>query len=493
MTVFAIANQKGGCGKTTTAINLAACLAEAGKSVLLIDLDPQAHSTIGFGLDPETIENSIVDALNEDASKALAIEDVLTQVSSRLDIAPSEVELSAFEQRWSGIDGREEVLFKKLESVSQFYDFVLIDCPPNIGLLTFNALRAADKILIPVEPSFFSVHGLKKLTETVSLVEETFSKKLELNVLFNLWTPRSTLVRQICQKLEEQFKGRIFVTRIRKNNRLQQAVEAGKPITEFDRDSSGCKDYRALAKELLEGDRSREVPETLLRELEKEKVLMVAKEEEIREETMKGGEEAAGSQESVPAVPREETPHLHGQNGTRRCGVGEPQGSEENQIQKAIPEEEGKQETEAQESIPSFEMVSQEIGTSPEEKGWAERYQLGGEPRNELELNEAAREVPQERQDSASDATNETELSEVVFSFPATGARKVDVIGNFTDWKPVALNPPPGPQGVWVKIFRLPKGVYQYKFLVDGKKTIDLRNPRFGMCTQGGIASLIEV
>ena len=464
--VFAIANQKGGCGKTTTAINLAASLAECEKSVLLIDLDPQAHSTLGLGIDPEKLEKSLSNVLNEEPGKAFEIEDVLVRVCPRLDLAPSQIFLSAFEQRWAGVEGREDVLYRKLQPLGQLFDFVLIDCPPNIGLLTFNALRAADDVLVPVEPSFFSLHGLKKLVETVGLVEDTFSKQIALRALLTLWDPRTILAREVWKKFVSHFAGKVYTTYIRKNNRLQQAVEAGKPITLFDPDAAGSKDYKALAKELLELE-AKEVSKTLVDEIEREAVLMAGKAQELpqRDKQQEVGR-AESPEEAIPISPEKKT-----------AGVESGEGFEREGVQEAGVEEE----TVKERQVDSIDRVYEEIRTLPEEEVAGTKLQ-------------AEENVAVGQSDSSKvEALREAEEAEVVFSYLAPTARNVEIIGDFTDWQALRLNPPPGSQGVWMKIFHLRKGAYQYKFLVDGKKTIDLKNPRFGVCPQGGIASIIEV
>src|SRR3954465_11637514 len=173
MRTIAIINQKGGCGKTTTSINLAACLARLGEKTLLVDMDPQGHCAVGLAVPEEQIERTIFDALiDESLGRVAKVSEIVWQIASDFDLAPSNIKLSAFEQVFAGKSGREDRLSKALEPVRENYEWCIIDCPPSVGLLTFNALRACDEVIVPVESRAFSLHGLAKMMETLEVLKD---------------------------------------------------------------------------------------------------------------------------------------------------------------------------------------------------------------------------------------------------------------------------------------------------------------------------------
>ena len=187
MRTIAIINQKGGCGKTTTSINLAACMARLGHKTLLVDMDPQGHCGIGLAVPEEQIERTIFDALIEPADtrdgKVPKVSDIVWQIATDFDLAPSNLKLAAFEQVFSGRQGREDRLAKALEGVKDNYEWCIIDCPPSVGLITFNALKAADEVVVPVETGYFSLHGLAKMMETLEHLKERSGKQIYIRVL----------------------------------------------------------------------------------------------------------------------------------------------------------------------------------------------------------------------------------------------------------------------------------------------------------------------
>ena len=261
MRSIAVMNQKGGVGKTTTVVNVGAALAEAGQQVCLVDVDPQAHASLHVGVDPRPEQPSIYDVLAGKVSLGDARRKVwenLWLVGSSLDLAAAEIELA-------GVDGREVVLRDKLREDPQPPDYLLIDCPPSLGILTLNALAAVEEVFIPLQPHFLALHGLGKLLETIELVAARINRRLRLSgVVFCMYDSSTRLAAEVSQDVEEFFRaarGRqtpwagaeIFRTRVRRNVRLAEAPSFGQSIFQYAPDSHGAEDYRRLAGEILAG------------------------------------------------------------------------------------------------------------------------------------------------------------------------------------------------------------------------------------------------
>ena len=251
MRVIAIVNQKGGCGKTTTTVNLAGCLAAEGARVLVVDLDPQAHATLALGIDPDSLDENLYEVLAEPGG-AGQLARVVVEVSDDLHVAPSGIVLSALEQKLASerTDARTERLANALQALPPLYDYVLIDCPPNVGLLTFNALRAAGEVIIPLETSFFAIDGVQKLLETIGLLSDRIGHDLNVRILPTLYDGRTRYARETLGRIRERFKDMCFDTVIRSNVKLREAAARGVPIVRHARSANGAIDYGALAVEL---------------------------------------------------------------------------------------------------------------------------------------------------------------------------------------------------------------------------------------------------
>ncbi len=251
MRVIAIVNQKGGCGKTTTTVNLAGALAADGNRVLILDMDPQAHATLAMGLEPDDLEMNLYEVLVEPAGSE-RLDSVIIDVSDQIDIAPSSIVLSALEQKLATErhDARTERLSAALDTLPPLYDYVLIDCPPNVGLLTFNALRAASEVIIPLETSFFAIDGVQKLLETIGLLSDRIGHELSVRVLPTLYDGRTRYARQTLGDIRELFKELCFDTVIRLNVKLREAARAGVPISIYAKSANGAVDYASVAMEL---------------------------------------------------------------------------------------------------------------------------------------------------------------------------------------------------------------------------------------------------
>lgn len=247
--IIAIANQKGGCGKTTTAVNLGACLAEQGKKTLIIDFDPQAHATICLGLEPEACGNTIYEATTE---IGITIDDVTRETKyPNLKIVPSKLMLAGAELRLRPI-ARDFILKKLLTDISDKHDFILIDCPPALGFLTINALTASNEVLIPCQTEYLSIEGLKQLLNTIDEVRISLNRDLKITGLLpTIFDKRELLGRESLEGLKGFFKEQVFKTIINENTSLAQASSKGCPVIYYDKKCQGAKDYRSLAQEIM--------------------------------------------------------------------------------------------------------------------------------------------------------------------------------------------------------------------------------------------------
>ncbi len=248
--VIAIFNQKGGVGKTTTNVNLSACIAQKGKRVCVIDIDPQGNSTSGFGIDKSRLEYSIYDVIVNEVNIDAA---VLNTEYENLDIIPSSVQLAGAEIELAAMDHRESKLRNAIEKIKSRYDFIFIDCPPSLGLLTINSLSAVDSVLIPIQCEYYALEGVSQLMNTIQLVKKSINPVLDIQgVVISMFDGRTNLSIQVVDEVKAYFKGKVYATIIPRNVRLAEAPSFGQPIIYYDEKSKGAEAYIELAEEFLD-------------------------------------------------------------------------------------------------------------------------------------------------------------------------------------------------------------------------------------------------
>lgn len=247
--IIAIANQKGGVGKTTTSINLSACIAAKGKKVLVIDIDPQGNTTSGYGIEKNELENTIYELILGDCS----IEDcILKEVFPNISILPSNVNLAAAEIELIGVEKKEYILKNEVDWVKDRYDFIIIDCPPSLSLLTVNAMTTADSVLVPIQCEYYALEGLSQLIHTVNLVKERLNPDLDMDgVVFTMYDSRTNLSAQVVENVKSHLSQNVYKTLIPRNIRLAEAPSYGKPINMYDPKSAGAESYMSLAEEVI--------------------------------------------------------------------------------------------------------------------------------------------------------------------------------------------------------------------------------------------------
>lgn len=247
--VISVVNQKGGVGKTTTTISLGACLAMRGKKVLIVDLDPQGNATSGYGFDKSSLESSVYDVLVNDAS----IDEVIQSTNRKnIDMCPTNIDLAGAEVELVSAMSRETILKRAIDSVLERYDFVLIDCPPSLGLLTLNALAASTGVLVPIQGEYYALEGLTQLIDTINLVKKHLNPKIGIfGVVITMFDGRTQLTRQVTEEVHKYFGEKVFKTYIPRNVRLAEAPSYGKTIVEYDPKSKGGKAYASLSLEVI--------------------------------------------------------------------------------------------------------------------------------------------------------------------------------------------------------------------------------------------------
>jgi chromosome partitioning protein len=448
MKTIAVVNQKGGCGKTTVSINLASALAEAGQRVLLVDMDPQSHCAVGLAVPEEQIEQSIYDVLiSRSRNEPIKITEILWQICDRLELAPASIDLSAFEQQMVGVNERETCLKEALNDMEDSYDYVIVDCPPAVGLLTFNALKAATEVIVPVETGYFALHGLSRQLETLSILCRRSGQKVNVKVLASMYDIRTKMAREILADLRSRFGDKMFNTIVCFNTKIKEASSFGQPIGEYDHASKGWRDFSALAEEIL-GAQTRQQRSEIVNSLADQLESISATADELLQAAkppVKTAEPLCIEQPE-PAL-REEEPALAGtlvaSNIEERTEFPEVKAQEEPQAVEALKVETSEKRTEAK--------LSEYYGVT--------------------QINDA-----------------------VVFVTLYPRALSVQIAGDFNNWQPQQhVMEKVGDSGVWQTKMKLNPGRYRYRLVVDGQWQQDPYNELTELNPFGGFNSVVEV
>jgi len=448
MRTIAVVNQKGGCGKTTVSINLASAFAGVGQRTLLVDMDPQSHCAVGLAVPEEQIEQSIYDVLiSKSRNEPIKLTEILWQISDRLELAPASIDLSAFEQQMAGIVERECCLKNALSEVKGEYDYVIIDCPPAVGLLTFNALRAATDVIVPVETGYFSLHGLSRQLETLNILCKRCNQQVEVRVLASMYDIRTKMAREILAELRAHFADKMFRAIVNFNTKIKEAASFGQPISEYDSASKGQRDFRLLAEEVIDSEAKQQRREMV--------------------------NSLAGQLESISATADELL------QADKILALPQVQKDREMETQAAEPAIETVQAAKTEEPHFDSPVESSRIATGAEER--------------KLETSEKPRTAGIDAR--LADYYGVTQINEaVIFVTLYPRADSVQVAGDFNNWQP-AKTPMQkvGESGVWQTKIKLPEGKYRYRLVVDGQWQQDPYNELTELNPFGGFNSVVEV
>lgn len=471
MRTIAIINQKGGCGKTTTSINLAACMARLGQKTLLVDMDPQGHCGVGLAVPEDQIERTIFDALLEDmdvsTGKAAKVAEIVWQIASDFDLAPSNIKLSAFEQVFAGRDGREDRLAKALISVRSTYQWCIIDCPPSVGLITFNALKACDQVVVPVETGYFSLHGLAKMMETLELMKDRCNRDILIRVLPTLYDTRTKLAREVLSELRAKFRDYLMESTVNFNTKLKEAASFGQPITEYDPGSRGYKDFVNLARELM-GHRPADIEPAPVQAMTRPQELVQRAKQLSQLANFQFGRGMNVSPPSAETQPQliADVPEPVRNNPMPVNRMGD--------LDKAAS-------SNGEEVVPFSTAFGSSNGTSATMIAPPPTAPGTARPKSTAEKLDAFYGVKQVG-------------DHVMFAAKFEGASKVLIAGDFNNWSPMSTPMASGKApGLWITKLPLYPGRYRYRFIVDGKWCTDPGNTYVETNQFGELNNVVEV
>ncbi|MFA6078669.1 MAG: AAA family ATPase [Candidatus Omnitrophota bacterium] len=430
MKTISVSNQKGGCGKTTTAINLAGALVEFGKKVLVIDLDPQSHASFGLGVLDQAMDASIYNVLTDNASKRRPVTKCIVNVSENLDLIPSSILLSTLEQELKDTEDAVSRLYHILSENQLTYDYVVIDCPPSLGFLTFNALRAAELVIVPLDMSAFSLMGVGKLLGMLELIKLKIHHEPRVKALATIFDKRTKYAQTMLVEIRNFFKSQMLETVIRSGVSLKKAAMAGVPVIKLEKDSNGSIDHLALAKEIMLAEGDIEF-ERAMAEVSEGTADASALKIVPRSEIVFGANEESPREEVAVSAPASQEP--------------EPRAAEAAQA--------------VQESAPRSELV----------KAIEEVQNIAAEPA-----------APQ--------------VKDTIFFINTPNAKDVFIAGEFNQWKvDTESRLSRMENGIWEKRVALNPGKYRYRFVVDGEWMMDAKNSEKEPNPYGSFDSVIKL
>jgi chromosome partitioning protein len=446
---FAVINQKGGCGKTTTSINLAAAFAHLGRRVLLVDMDPQSHCALGLAVPEQQVDFTVGHAMLADDLNAFDADDLVWQINAKLDLAPCTVALAGIERKLAEAPDRDLRLARVLARFGKKYDVMLIDCPPSIGLLTFNALRAASEVIVPVDTSYFSLKGAVKQVATIRVMAQQCGHHVHTHILPNMYDVRLRLGREILADLQRQFGDAVLPTSIHFNSKLKEAVSFGQPIGEYDPASRGAQDFDQLARHLLSNKPNLEPVHAAVDE-------MTANASAIdrAQQTLAAAREQIADQRSTVNPPRP----------TDRA-------AELAQRARALTNRTNK--------------LLGRVSVDP--------ALTDAQDKRDSRATDPARRAKVEKKLAKLYGVRLTEHG-ALFVQPSNGARRLAIAGDFNNWSPAATPLRPNEElGVWEAAVDLAPGRYRYRLVVDDHWTTDPHNSYVETNPFGELNNIIEV
>ena len=478
MRTIAIINQKGGCGKTTVSINLAATLAARGHKTLLVDMDPQGHCALGLAVPEKQIGQSIADLLRHGMDGQIGIADIVWQISRQLDLAPATVALAGIEQRLANAADRDRRLIQVLAPAADRYDYCIIDCPPSIGLLTFNALRAADEVIVPVETGYFAMQGSYRQEQTIEALTAKIGHHVRFKVLPTLYDVRTKLAREILSELKKHFGDKVLPMVINFNAKLKEAASFGQPITEYDGASRGMKDFDELTNWLIAN-----VPEKI----------SLPSTAEITAQAQTNSPQAMSDR--LPQTPR--TAPIEETGTVSRAAELVERARELSTRTAQLTQRLNKQTTQQAVATPAPTPAPAPAPTPP-----------APHPDPEVAIaptpSAIIQPIPQAVQPPIQRPGLQEKLNKLygirqthkgtLFVQPGEGRMKVGIAGDFNNWNP-ASTPLSKHQelGVWQACIDIPPGRYRYRLVVDGQWVKDPYNPATETNPFGELNSVLEV